>query len=396
MKKIGFFMAGLLICFHFLNSGSFLYADMDEFKMIPKDAHIVMVFEVNKEDKGIANILNMWKMRFDIKEKFSEKREAIGSLYEQIESLRIVGAVFLPEIVPAQKEIMPADDKDGKLPKYLVVVEIKGEEKQQSFEKALATLLTKRYPLKELEYMNCKINYRDMELEPFHGMKDLSAFVKAENYYLLSSDVNLLKNALDVYAQKVNSLNDNQKFMDFSKNAIEEKDGYIYVNNADSIFEKHLKNWETEQGVTVLLESEFIEFVLFSFNLVDEDAFVGRIVFGSKEGAAAGSIKDDAIFFSQVVERAFVPEGVTWVSTVRLDGSLTNLDFNAAGLKPIWSKALYEKEILKAEETQSISEIQVKSKEELTLKNQLPKIIFVFLMLIIVVAVSLLIARKKT
>jgi len=353
----------VLIAWLFLGAIN-LEAGTNEFSFIGKDADIVIFVNNNPDDTGFSYVTDLWRERFMIKE-ITDKNAAVEKLYADLPVGTIVGAAYLPQ------EAFDSDDKPV-YPDFLIVVELKS--KEATFIEAMNILLKKRKPLKKVAYEGYEITYRDKQLEPYHGQKDIAAYVQVGKYFLMGMEPEDLYRAIDVYKGTRPSFSENKKALKLIR-ASSDADMYLLVNNQKSLFSKNLSRWEEKEGIRVLLSSESIDALLFSVDLATDDAIKGDLVFMPKQGEDIVSIEDDACFFEEIINRSFVKQDINWVSEVKVDGDNVALAFEGTGFKRIWEEALLNKRIAFIEEERAKHKTMEEAKIALNPNNASAKFI---------------------
>jgi hypothetical protein len=258
-------------------------------------------------------------------------------------------------------------------------------------------LLKKRKPLKKVTYEGYEITYRDKELEPYHGQKDIAAYVQVGKYFLMGMEPKDLYRAIDVYKGARPSFSENKETLKLLKKA-SEADMYLLVNNQSGLFSKNLRRWEEKEGIRVLLSSESIEALLFSVDLATDDAIKGGLVFMPKEGEDVVSIEDDACFFEEIINRSFVKQDINWASEVKMDGNNVALSFEGTGFKRIWEEALLNKRVAFIEEERAkhrtIEEVKV-TMEPGNASAKFIKVIFVSVVVFLALVAIIIFKGRK-
>ncbi len=382
---LGFYFLSFLI-----NLGP-VFAATEELEFIPKNSDAVVYINYNPEDPGFSFMTSLWNERFELKET-PEKYEAIDQIYSELPFGKIVGAVFLP---------LQAYDGHGPkakpiYPEFIIAIETKS--KKDIFRKALNVLIKKRKPLKELDYANYKIIYRDKALEPYHGQKDLAAYVQVGNFFVIATTPKQLKLAIDTYKGKLDSISENNEFLKLKKE-LRSGDAFIFVNNKTREFSDNLKRWEEGEGIRLLLSSGSINSIGLAFDLETKDALRGKVIFVPVPGEEISDIEDDAYFFAEVITRSLTKQNISWISDVKTSGGLVKLQFEGTGFKPIWEEALLRKRIAflekEPEEELVIEEIEKSKPETQAGFNNIPKIIFVLVVGLVVLSLLLFLKPKK-
>jgi hypothetical protein len=384
MRKVGLLLV-LIACVFLGVSNS--EARTNEFSFIAKDADIVIFVNNNPDDTGFSYVTDLWRERFEIKE-VTDKNAAIEELYADLPVGTIVGAAYLPQ------EAFDSEDEPV-YPDFLIVVELKS--KEATFIEAMNILLKKRKPLKKVTYEGYEITYRDKELEPYHGQKDIAAYVQVGKYFLMGMEPKDLYRAIDVYKGARPSFSENKETLKLLKKA-SEADMYLLVNNQSGLFSKNLRRWEEKEGIRVLLSSESIEALLFSVDLATDDAIKGGLVFMPKEGEDVVSIEDDACFFEEIINRSFVKQDINWASEVKMDGNNVALSFEGTGFKRIWEEALLNKRVAFIEEERAkhrtIEEVKV-TMEPGNASAKFIKVIFVSVVVFLALVAIIIFKGRK-
>ncbi|MFH1857222.1 MAG: hypothetical protein ABH836_08405 [Candidatus Omnitrophota bacterium] len=362
-----------------------VFAEPKELNFIPYNADALFCINNNPDDPGVSFVTGLWQERFEVKVT-PEKMQAIDRFYAELPFGKIIGAAFLPE-KPFN------EDKEPIYPEYIVVVEMKGD--KEVFRQALNTLITKRKPLKNTPYMGYDIVYRDKKLEPFHGEKDLAAYVEVGDFFIIGMTPEQLGMIIDTYNGKIKTMTENENFLKLYDNS-KEADAFIFLNNENGKFSVNLQRWEEKEGMRLLLSSGLIDSTGLFFDLETDDAVKGKVIFIPKEGEEILTIEDDALFFAEVITRSFAKEGIKWISDVDSSGDFVKLEFEGVGFRPIWEKAMLKKKIVFLEEEQKPEENIQQSAEIDGGKqvNSMPKIIFVGIITVFILSVFLWIKRK--
>ena len=366
MRKVGLLF--ILIAWIFL-SGTNLEAKINEFSFIGKDADIIIFVDNDPDDVGFNYVTNLWRERFEIKET-TIKNDAIKELHAELPIGTLVGAAYLPQ------EAFDSDNEPN-YPDFLLVVELKT--KKAVFTKAMNALIKKRKALKKVTYKGYEITYRDKQLEPYHGQKDIAAYVQVGKYFLMGMEPGDLYRAIDVYKGTRPSFSENKEALKLLKK-ITDADTYFLINNQAGLFSKNLRRWEEKEGIRVLLSSESIDVLLFAVDLATDDAIKGKLFFVPKEGEDIISIEDDACFLEEIINRSFVKQDINWVSAVKMDDDNVVLSFEGTGFKRIWEEALMNKRIAFIEEERAkrrkVEELIVEVQPS-NASNKFVKVIFV-------------------
>lgn len=384
-KQLQIFVSLVVLLLFIVGLSQTSFAKAKEYKFIEKNADIIIFVNNDPDDPGFSYVTNLWRERFDIKET-SVKNEAITQLYSELPISTIVGAVYLP-----QKAF--DEDKEPIYPEFIVIIEAR--KKQEIFKEALDVLIKKRKPLKKIKHEGHEITYRDKKLEPYHGQKDLAAYVQVGKYFVIAMSPKEIYRAIDTYEGKRESFSSNKECLKLLKK-VPESDAYLLINNASSLFSKNLRRWEEMEGMRVLLSSEAISSMLFSLDLATDDSIKGELIFEPKEGEDIISIEDDACFFEEIINRSFIKEDIKWISEVETLDAQVVLSFEGTGFKKIWEEALLNKRIAFLEkERDEVTFDEEDNVQPKTALAKLIKVLFVFLVALVVLTAVILIKRKK-
>ncbi len=254
-------------------------------------------------------------------------------------------------------------------------------------------MIKKRKALTSTSYQGYEITYRDKELEPYHGQKDLAAYTAIRDYVLIATNPDELKRAIDVYKGKADSVKSNENFK-YLKKKLGEEDIFIFGDNKTRLLSTNLRRWEENEGVRVLLSSDSMEAVGIGLDIETPDSIKGQIYFIPTPGIDLIDVQDDATFFTEVITRAFTEEDINWMSDIHSTDKHVMLEFEGTGFRPIIEDALYNKQIAFLEKE---PEPDTESREEpsASVVNHLPKIIFIIIVAVIALIVILKIKGKR-
>lgn len=353
-----------------------------ELDFIHKDAHAVFIINHDEQDPGISFVTGLWKERFEVKET-TKKYEAIEKISKELPFQKVVGAVFLPD-KPYNREKKP------NYPQFIVIVE--APDSRKLFQDALQILIKKRKPLKSISYGGYSITYRDKKLEPYHGQKDLSAYTAIDDYVLIATNPDELTQAIDVYNNDIGSIKENDNFMDLKKD-LGKEDIFIFGDNKSKMLSTNLKRWEEKEGIRILLSSDAIAAAGIGLDIETADSLKGQVVFVPRPDDDMLDVKDDAAFFAEVITRSFTKENISWISEVESTKEYVEMEFEGTGFRPIFEDALYSKQIAFLEkEPEPKAETEAPSA---SVVNHLPKILFIVIVAIAVLALVLMIKGKR-
>lgn len=309
------------------------------FNLVPDKAIIVAYVDVNREDAGLSYPLRLWKEMLDHRTEYG-KREKIKEIYDTLGHVEAVGAIFI--------------DQRGTL-QHIVIVKIVSKrdddrkEQFNIFQEGIKRLIKKKEELQTLSYLDHKIIY-SVDRYP----SELSAYVCIDNDIIaVGTNVEVLEEVIGVKKGKVSSLAKDKKFMNMKSKLIGAYDGFIYIDNKDRKFMKHLRKWEKEHYMTLLLSGEFLEAIGISFDIVDENTGKGKVIFFCRQkDVLFDDVQDDLRFFDEVIRRKFMFEGVNYTSNITVNGKYAILNFEATGTKSFWTKVFGEEreEIFKGNE----------------------------------------------
>jgi hypothetical protein len=113
-------------------------------------------------------------------------------------------------------------------------------------------------------------------------------------------------------------------------------DGMLLANNDGGQFADFLAPLEQKWQMSLLLSAPDLEWMASSFDVVDSQRVVGRILFKGDGPGAMADIVDDAEFLGETFRRKFIGENIAYSSDVTRDGLLVSLDFEVEGLESLW------------------------------------------------------------
>ena len=94
--------------------------------------------------------------------------------------------------------------------------------------------------------------------------------------------------------------------------------------------------------MTLLLSAEDLEWLGFSFVIIDSNRISGVFTFQGTPDAFIEDIQDDAEFLGEAFKRKFIAEKIDYSGEVEVKDMTVRLKFHIEGVEPLW-KELYKK-----------------------------------------------------
>ncbi|KPJ84131.1 MAG: hypothetical protein AMS17_16645 [Spirochaetes bacterium DG_61] len=170
--------------------------------------------------------------------------------------------------------------------------------------------------------------------------EDFSAYTILQDMILIGSDVDVVKMGID--GPSINKSAVYQKAKNYFTQA---KDGLLFADNSGAKFVEFLQPLEEKWKITLLLSSEYLDWMGSSFDMVDSNRASGIFVFQGADTSHIDEIKDDAEFLGEAFKRKFIAEKINYTSTVEVKGSSVVLNMQISGIEPLWKK-LFEQGVL--------------------------------------------------
>lgn len=301
-----------IVCIVFLFTAAGITAEGAEtHKLIPDSCITVVTVSNVQSDPGVSWLLDAWIS--------SPRQSPLRELLKSTSSQEISIAVFPPK-------------KD--YPLYLLVV-IKmssgtGIDKEKL--NAIITLEDDR-AVKNISHEGIEIIAASGENIP----KDFSAYAVIRDKALIGTDADILKTAIT--GPSIEGSPGYRKAKDWFSRA---DDGLLFADNSNSKFVNFLKPLEKKWKMTLLLSAEYLEWMGFSFDIVDSNRVAGEITFQGSPDADIEEIQDDAEFLGEAFKRKFMAEKIEYSSGVEVMDRTVRLKFLIEGIEPLWI-GLFEK-----------------------------------------------------
>ena len=103
-----------------------------------------------------------------------------------------------------------------------------------------------------------------------------------------------------------------------------------------------LKKQEKKWGISLLLSARDISSIIMGIDFVDGEKIKGNIIFKAKNLNAIPDIQDDAGFIGEALRRKFTYSKMIYKRQVTTNGNYVTLNFEMAGLKPLFRELFDE------------------------------------------------------
>jgi hypothetical protein len=284
-------------------------------KFIPDSCTTVVSVYNIQNDPGISWMLDAW-----IKSpRKSPLRELLKTVVPQEMSV-----AFFPEKKDVPMNLLAAMSlpKSSKVDKGKVSEVIKGDEGTS---------------LDTVSYKGATITYT----KGLKGPEDFGAYTMiGDRVILFGSDPEILKKAID--GPPVDKSPNYQKIQGQFPQA---RDAVLFADNSGMKFANFLKPREKKWKMTLLLSSEYLEYMACSFDVVNASKVSGTFVFQGADKSRVDEIKDDAEFMGEAFKRKFMAEKIQYSSEVQVKDKTVILTFQIEGLEPLWKK-LFDQGVL--------------------------------------------------
>lgn len=154
----------------------------------------------------------------------------------------------------------------------------------------------------------------------------------------IGSDIPVIQNTINILKQRQSSIATQPDFIQLSQKLAFTPDILIYCQNDQQQFNRFLTLREKKWKIRLLLSGKDIRAILIGIDVVDTDKLRGTMVFKAATVKAIPDITDDANFLGEAIRRKFVEEKTKWNSKVTTSGDYVTLQFDIAGLKPLWQE----------------------------------------------------------
>jgi hypothetical protein len=296
-------------------AAAFAAAGSETEKYIPDSCTAVVNVYNIQNDPGISWMLDAW-----IKApRKSPLRELLKTVVPQEMSV-----AFFPEKKDTPMTLIAAMaiPKGAKVDKDKVGMVIRGDEGTS---------------LDTVTYKGATITYT----KGLKGPEDFGAYaILGDRFLLFGSDAEIVKKAID--GPPADKAPNYQKVQGQFPQA---KDAILFADNSGMKFANFLKPREKKWKMTLLLSSEYLEYMASSFDVVNSSKVSGTFIFQGADKSRIPDIKDDAEFMGEAFKRKFMAEKIQYTSKVEVKDRTVVLTFQIEGLEPLWKK-LFEQGVL--------------------------------------------------
>jgi hypothetical protein len=187
-------------------------------------------------------------------------------------------------------------------------------------------------PVKSISHKGSTIYFAEGENVP----EDFSAYTVLKNKVLLGTDTDIIKSAIS--GPSVEGSAGYKKAKEWFSLADE---GILFADNSSAKFVNFLQPLEKKWKMTLFLSAEDLEWVGFTFDIVDSNRINGEFTFQGSPDAFIEDIQDDAEFLGEAFKRKFIAEKIDYSGTVEVMETTVRLNFQVQGVEPLW-KELYK------------------------------------------------------
>ena len=283
-------------------------------RYIPDSCTTVVTISNVQTDPGISWLLDSWIN--------SPRESPLRDLFDSTASKEMSVAVFPPK---------------GKTPLYLLLV-VKLAEGAKIDKNILNAIVTPedKPGVKSVSYKGAVINFAPEENAP----EDFSAYAVLKDQVLIGTDVDVIKKAIEGP-----SIKKSPGYLEAEDRFSGAADGLLFADNSGSKFVNFLQPLEKKWKMTLLLSAEYLEWMSYSFDVIDSTRVAGKVVFQGVDKTYIEDIQDDAEFLGEVFKRKFIAEKIRYSSEVEVQDSTVLLNFKIEGIEPLWVK-LFEQGVL--------------------------------------------------
>lgn len=187
--------------------------------------------------------------------------------------------------------------------------------------------------VKSISHNGTVINFTEDKNIP----KDYSAYTVLGDRVLIGTDADILK--LAITGPSVEGSAGYLKAKEWFSGADE---GILFADNSSSKFVDFLKPLEKKWKMTLFLSAEELEWMGFSFDIIDSNRISGEFTFQGTPDAFIEDIQDDAEFLGEAFKRKFIAEKIEYSGNVSVQDMTVRLKLYIEGIEPLW-KELYKK-----------------------------------------------------
>ena len=189
-------------------------------------------------------------------------------------------------------------------------------------------------PVLEQQFQGNTIYYANNELN------DYDAFSVVDGTILIGTSLKAVEQGLGK-----TSYTETKQYEDASKQISDDKDIIIFADNKNLQFAKFLEPLQDKWRLTLLLSADSLEWIGYSFDVLNSDSISGQIVFKGSNANNLDDVIDDANFIGEAFKRKFMAEKISYTSDVTVNNTYVTLTFESKGLEPLWIR-LFEKGVM--------------------------------------------------
>ena len=189
-------------------------------------------------------------------------------------------------------------------------------------------------PVLEQQFQGNTIYYANNELN------DYDAFSVVDGTILIGTSLKAVEQGLGKA-----SYTETKQYEDASKQISDDKDIIIFADNKNLQFAKFLEPLQDKWRLTLLLSADSLEWIGYSFDVLNSDSISGQIVFKGSNANNLDDVIDDANFIGEAFKRKFMAEKISYTSDVTVNNTYVTLTFESKGLEPLWIR-LFEKGVM--------------------------------------------------
>ncbi|MDI6784064.1 MAG: hypothetical protein QME64_08235 [bacterium] len=171
--------------------------------------------------------------------------------------------------------------------------------------------------------------------------KTTSGYAFLPKQVVIGNTFTTIQKTIESMQKKQASITTQPDFIQLTNKMIPAKAGInpdilIYGNNSEQQFAQFLAVREKKWKMSLLLSAKDIRALLIGLDALDPDKLQGTMIFKAANPKAIPDIADDAGFIGEAIRRKFMAEKIKWNSKVTTSGDYVILQFDVAGLKPLW------------------------------------------------------------
>lgn len=265
-----------------------------------------------KSDPGVGWLLDSWK---------SSERESYLRDFVKTIGFDTLGVSILPIEYKAGKQLVIVIDVDDRS-----IIDYK---------KLTRVLLeTEETQILQRQFQSHTISYADNEVN------DYNAFTVIDRTILIGTSPRAVEDAISM-----DSITGKSRYKDAMARLSNDKEVVLFADNRNLQFSQFLTPLQKKWKLTLLLSADTIEWIGFSFNVINADTLSGRMIFKGSDSSSIDDVVDDANFIGEAFRRKFMAENISYSSDVKVNGTYVTLSFDSKGLEPLWLR-LFEKGVM--------------------------------------------------